>query len=1211
MNAIESLIPQNQIEPLKERLADYYLPAFSLDDTHAPEVFVISVYKRPYTDSTCAIIRITRQGIVVSNETPEPPIGKAIADGDVDFAGGVELKPSYHTTSDLKDGTWDSKSAYVVLTPPSRSLETIACTKGWYDSVVVENRVINAKIFAKVIQDTFRVLSEEDRDKLKEKYEEVELEIDDYMQVLDSLDTIKAATIDLIDTREMAKDSYNVQAPSADFPKGTQGIPIMIRQAFLDISRLPQRINEDIQTKGFRKSGNAGKFSKYRLTDNQNPVILHSPARFGPVESGSSAGKVPLSESAYSTIINTLSSLDNTDNVPFENIAVSDKQLKAVVPSFDEDLIRLKGRPIFGSSSENPWINQWYFENVIKKMGDNDPSFDNLNTYIDVLDGKIDSLLRNFNYYTGKGGQLLTEQAVMKSILSLCESNIDVSTYAPRLPNGRSIFDLLSKSAMLGPQGTVPYPNVVVDNDDPEKEPEPFSKTGFLCYHALLKELKKTLSQGKDSAQQFSEYKEWLATNLVSSDSDHDMTLQLASKLVADEDTFNSDASNRDLGRRITIQDGLFLYSPSGQFGMDRKPDSKVRFLNLYKDQERVSWLPPQNRREDTYFKWYQRGRVTELADDENIANVSPVFTVFGLGGITSSDGGQVAETSDATKATEYSSTGANLLMGFTGDAVVIRTKKVHYGWPAKYHEANTDVRGFFKDRAYSLPQIWGSTVSILRTLVITYVENMIESYKEITGTDAELRAPDVLASMSIRKRIQILDLILYVVEMIEVDNTVNIEFYINGDGSKSIFTSTDTRSSTVTTPGNLYSNTSGQNLRGIVHDYLKFVAKISSHKSLQIVNSQAGKTLPYATFIPVEAFDNNANPNVVLKHYPPPDEEVANIYFQPSILEPYYDRLEWSTDEFKKGLLIKRSSTGIRQEAMSLDTGINLSHKSFLRRHKIDFQHMDFLTKYANYLKAFQSNLETLEIKQSVVKLFEDGVLDSDEKLGEPGLMVKQIRARREYYRAGPLGVSERYRFSKLLNSSDAENQMKEIEYIYVLGIYEEAWDDTDKNDDSTIKLKCFYKPIVGIESIEIAEYDIRYMEDLDPNPYSTESMSSGLLDYMHVVRGLDLREHAFSDHTNLIYEDDVVKNDSEIFPWTKDDFEENKPTKPLDTIWSMSPWVFPRNYFHDTTSYHKYHRVVALPILKNTVVTKIPPQHDSDEIDLIGTLYWEIINE
>ena len=35
MNAIESLIPQNQIDPLKEQLAKYYLPAFSLDDSRA------------------------------------------------------------------------------------------------------------------------------------------------------------------------------------------------------------------------------------------------------------------------------------------------------------------------------------------------------------------------------------------------------------------------------------------------------------------------------------------------------------------------------------------------------------------------------------------------------------------------------------------------------------------------------------------------------------------------------------------------------------------------------------------------------------------------------------------------------------------------------------------------------------------------------------------------------------------------------------------------------------------------------------------------------------------------------------------------------------------------------------------------------------------------------------------------------------------------
>ncbi len=1217
MNAIESLIPQNQIEPLKKQLEKYYLPAFSVDDTHAPEVFVISVYKRPYTDSTCAIIRITRQAIAVSNETPEPPLGKAIADGDVDFAGGIELKPSYHTSSDIKDGTWKlGPNGTKITEVPVRHIETIACTKGWWDPIVAENRVINAKIFSKVVQDSFRILSEEDRDKLKEKYEEVELEIDDYIQVLSSLDAIKADTIDKIKSAAMAHDSYFLQT-RPDNLRDTRGLPVMIRQAFYDIFALKFRIKEKTNTNK-RGAGSSAARDKRIALGGDN---LQRPIHLSPQESGEGAGIVPLAESAYASIIGKLRTLDTTDNVPFEPIFVRPTLIGSNdADSFDSDLLALKGRPIFGTSSQNPWINQWYFENVIKKMGDKEPNFDNLNVYIDNLDQKISTLFQYFNYHVGKGGHLLAHQAMMRSILSLCESNLDVSPYAPQEVGGqgRNIFDLMGKSAVLGPQGTVPYPNRLENNDDPEKAPEPFSKTGFLCYHPLLLELSRMLSQGSDKKTEFGEYKEWLAENLTTPNSDHDFTIQLAYKLVGE----TSDYTNE-----------FFMYRGQSSRRYSKstirmKPPNRKRYLNLYPEQERISFGTPKNKTEDTYFKWYTNGRQSEVANDENLSRSFSLFgTAFSFGsgfgsmltGQKADDGKPVSEGSTAKDDTLVdTSLRSSIAMGYTENGVRNRRKRVHYGWPASYHgktekeKAESNVRGFFRDRAYSMPQIWGSSVSILRSLAVGYVENMITSYREITGTDAELRAVDVLASMNTAQKVLILDLILDVVDMVSADNTISIDFRYNDDGSKTIKMENE-NSSTITNDDSKYSNTSGQSLRNIIHDYLKFVSKVSTHDTLQLVNSPTGRTIPYMSFIPVEALDNASNPNHVMKHFPI-DEGVANIYFRPSQLEPYYDRLEWATDEFRKGLLIRRSSSGIRQEEVAQEGSINSSHKDFLRRHKIDFQHLDFLTKYADNLKQFQSNLETIEVASSISKLFEDGILDSDEKLGEPGLMVKQIRNRRQYYRANSMGIGERFMFENMPTATELESIVKDAEYIYILGLYEEAWNDTDKDDTSKITIRCNYTPILGDQQAVISEFKIAYMEPTRENAVGVEKSSKKLLDYFHIVRGLDLREHAFSDHTDLIFEDDIVKNDSEVFPWTKDDFEDNKPLKPLDTIWSMSPWVFPRNYFYDTTSYHKYHRVVAVTIPKEVLLGNeegIPPQHDSDELDLIGTLQWEIVND
>ena len=798
--------------------------------------------------------------------------------------------------------------------------------------------------------------------------------------------------------------------------------------------------------------------------------------------------------------------------------------------------------------------------------------------------------------------------------------------YAPKdtSQKSRSIFDLIGRSAILGPQGTVPYPKELVDNDDPEKSPVPFSKTGFLCFHPLMEDLKNMLRKGNDNETQYTQYRMWLAGNLLTPDSDHDFTLQLANKITFGGEGYKSQAG--------LVKGTLFLYrgdSSQAYSGLSSiYPSSPIQYLSLYDDQERVSWTSRQTRAGDSYYKWYKRGRNSIEATNENVGNQGLVaLKVTNVDGVVTrskgsqaDDGGQTAEKSDAPDPTNVNpDLRHNELMGYgSGGTVSARTQRVHYGWPnSKYHNDDTDVRLFFKNRGYSMPGLWGSSIALLRTIIMSYMENMIEAYREITGTDGELRAVDVLNRMSTGEKMSMLTFILDTVTMISADNSVKVEYHVNGDGTKTFRTSEDGNSRITNNAYQAsYANTSGPYLREIVHDYLKFVSKISTHKTLQLVNSQAGRTIPYGTYIPVEALDNASNPNVELGHYPNVNEEdedlssSASIYFRPSQLVPYYDRLEWATNEFKKDLLIKRSSSGIRDEDVPLDQGINMAHKDFLRRHKIDFQHLDFLTKYAYHLKKFQENLETIEPQQSIVKLFEDGVLDSDEKLGEPGLMVKQIRSRRDYYRANSLGVAERYNYENMPTSAETEKLVGSAEYIYVLGLFEEAWNNTDKEDDSEIALQCTYTDILGGTTQNLFETPVRikYMEP--SNPTGVELESKQLLDYLHLVRGLDLREHAYSDHTDLIFEKDIVKNDSEIFPWTKDDFEENKPLKPLDTIWSMSPWVFPRNYFYDVTSYNKYHRVVAIIIPKESLQT-IPPQHDSSEIDIIGTLRWKITDE
>ena len=144
---------------------------------------------------------------------------------------------------------------------------------------------------------------------------------------------------------------------------------------------------------------------------------------------------------------------------------------------------------------------------------------------------------------------------------------------------------------------------------------------------------------------------------------------------------------------------------------------------------------------------------------------------------------------------------------------------------------------------------------------------------------------------------------------------------------------------------------------------------------------------------------------------------------------------------------------------------------------------------------------------------------------------------------------------------------------------------------------------------SIEISGAAIQVTQFEEGNAF--DQRSNMLLHWLHLTAGLDLCELTFSKDTSMIYSEELIKSESEIFPWKKDDFEDGKPVKQLETIYNMSPWLFSENMFNDICVPNAYHRVVACVITRSHLEESgiALERIDGTIDDVIGSIRWKKI--
>ena len=194
-------------------------------------------------------------------------------------------------------------------------------------------------------------------------------------------------------------------------------------------------------------------------------------------------------------------------------------------------------------------------------------------------------------------------------------------------------------------------------------------------------------------------------------------------------------------------------------------------------------------------------------------------------------------------------------------------------------------------------------------------------------------------------------------------------------------------------------------------------------------------------------------------------------------------------------------------------------------------------------------------------------------------------------------LGIKEKF----IMDTFDTS-----VDYYIDLDYDTDGWYDVDKGEYG---IHCVIKgsndeSIVKRSAVEISEGKIGFCDE-DKNEVSPiESYSAyhnAFISWALGVKGYRLDEAVFIDNKDQLYSDFLIENESGIFPWKKEDFEKNRAIENVESIYNVSPWLFPQNYVMNVLKAREFKFIV--PIL-----VKVPQDSANSAEGFQGNLKFKI---
>ena len=302
-----------------------------------------------------------------------------------------------------------------------------------------------------------------------------------------------------------------------------------------------------------------------------------------------------------------------------------------------------------------------------------------------------------------------------------------------------------------------------------------------------------------------------------------------------------------------------------------------------------------------------------------------------------------------------------------------------------------------------------------------------------------------------------------------------------------------------------------------------------------------------------------------------------------------------------------------------------NFYIESWLKTAVHTMQMRNVLNEVDTVFERFISFLKTLKISDSNKEAFDNGLF-SLEDIQRSGQILDGIERNRNKYQAGGDGVGAYWKalagnsnvnqLFTMYKNDDGDGLPPGKYFLTVIGVREEFIRDIKDSEQYSIQLDTetagWYDGSgdAGIyigqghdqiddtnnfarwtvwdggtprtNSIVITKKDWSFggsASDVGPNATKNEWKQTWL-DWLHLVKGIHLDESVFVKGVEQKYSEFLINNEEELFPWTKKDFDGDKPKKQLETMYNVSPWLFPENFFMDVFKAREFRHVIPILI-------------------------------
>ena len=1141
---------------------DYYLPTFVFDIAGAPEIYNLDVWPKGKPKES---IQLDSSGSIVDKVIiPEHPITPSPAKNLNDGAFNCTLDPKFYVDSILKEPNDDQVP--IDTSQPTAEIDLILATK-WFRDRTLPEKIANFEIIKNLLKAQLKILPEEEFDAIQKKYTETIDLIKIFTGTLADIDAGQKRSIQALKFDEFFGAIYETSLPLADVKKfGTVGTQTIIAQALSDLGNIYVAKGKNQRVAVNRNDlDNAAAVANYQDLSTAEIGYTLWP-RF--LDGVTQLGK-------WSRTVDTDAPIEA---LTFEDMGKGDYQR---VSQFDS-------KDVFSDGGK---INDWYYKNLQKKLLGEECDWTELESYKNGIKTTVSKYQHKATLELLGGSNLLVDQAIYKAILKLCNQSLDVYDYAPQTADGVNFFTLIGRSPSLGPSGTTPWPSKYV-TDPTAYKVNPYTNRAFLSYHALIEVINK-LANG-------SSY-DFLNENIGDPDSNHDDVINLVVNLhdhspdVLDffEEPKKITYSSAGYGVRAAAISNLAADTSSVQPSYQKR--SLTQLMHLFRTNEEftsnydILLIPKESDvplTERTFIGWNipQSDHTTEASVKADGLDASQYLLLDDEEPRCVNSSGKLNATALPDRYIDI----GYIQQSSQSDALINnplqgkRTTSANYGIGKPGKGGSKNILAFYKQRQYSMPYLWASVTSLWRGLTLETWKALIKSLQNIDGSEIDISDEEILENF---QHVELWERIRVVFRELREASSLSFDSFVSPDGTLSLTESSGVSFNFKEDIRN--TNTPGVSTRVMLQEFVKFVSLVSKYDSVQLVESHTPVDFDVENYLPVEGIADKFNTNFANNH------GGGSQYIEPKF-DPYFDKLEISRDEFQKREVIKKRDMPISGNPFK---GFLDRYATFLFYSQGMYHHLQMFEHIINSLDEVKEFVNGYSMAKEISEILASGKINLERDLNDPSALIDQIETRLVSYEADEYGIGGRWNWtldSDALNTS-AENE--EWLYIHVLGL---------KKNLMTGQYTVVPNFISGNSSVELDTASFSIIE----GHIEGEQTSKNLLYWLNLSRGLDISELSFSEGTDMIYSELLIDSESGVFPWESSDFEEGVPKKHLETLYNMSPWLFPENMFNDICFENEYEKVIACAISREDLRNaNIEGEIIDNRIDdVIGSIRWEV---